>query len=175
MLSTAIFYLTHAPKHAIIPHLYHVKISDGGVQIMLEIKEQKLVLTGPKGIIKLNTDDEIVKKLSMLYEGECEGLDVSKISAKFGFSRQRYYQLLHKLQTEGAQALKSLKTGPQINFRRTDEVIRQSIRYKFLDPEATAEVIAQKLVQSGFHISIRSIERIISDYGLQKKTLHAQP
>jgi hypothetical protein len=30
-------------------------------------------------------------------------------------------------------------------------------------------VIAQKLVQCGFAISTRSVERVISEYGLQKK------
>lgn len=139
---------------------------------MLEIRKQKLVLTGPKGTIPLQIDDEITRKLSMLFEGECEGLGVSEASTKFGFSRQRYYQLLHKLQTEGAGALKNKKTGPQANYIRTDEVIRQSIRHRFLDPEASPSVIAQKLIQSGYRVSIRTIERIISEYGLQKKTLH---
>jgi hypothetical protein len=35
----------------------------------------------------------------------------------------------------------------------------------------SAEVIAQKLRQTGFVISTRSVERVIEDYGLQKKTL----
>jgi hypothetical protein len=36
---------------------------------------------------------------------------------------------------------------------------------------ATAQVIAQKLQQTGHVISIRSVKRVIADYGLQKKTL----
>jgi len=139
---------------------------------MLEIKEQKLVLTGPNGTIPLEIEDEIVRKLSMLFEGECEGIEISKIVTKYGFSRARYYQLLHKLQTEGAEALKSKKTGPQSNYVRTDEIIRQTIRHRFLDPKASVPVIAQKLIQSGCHVSIRTVERIICEYGLQKKTLH---
>jgi hypothetical protein len=50
-------------------------------------------------------------------------------------------------------------------------LVRQVIRYRFLDPEASADVIAQKLRQTGFVISTRSVERVIGDYGLQKKTL----
>ena len=34
-----------------------------------------------------------------------------------------------------------------------------------------ADVIAQKLRQTGFPISTRSVERVIGDFGLQKKTL----
>ncbi len=138
---------------------------------MTEIEDDKLILTGPKGRIHLQTDDELLRKLSMLFEGECEGLGVSKASTKFGYSRQRYYQLLEKLRKEGTLALKNKKTGPRSNYRRTGEVVRQIIRHRFLDPDASAKVIAQKFNQAGYQVSIRSIERVISEYGLQKKTL----
>ena len=59
--------------------------------------------------------------------------------------------------------------------RRTGELVRQVIRHRFLDPDATAEVIAQKLRQSGLPISNRSVERVIAEYGLQKKTLSMPP
>lgn len=138
---------------------------------MINIDKEELVLTGPKGEIPLKVDDEITKKLSMLFEGECEGIGAGVAAAKFGFTRQRYYQLLRQFQNQGAEALKSKKTGPQNNYRRSDEVVRQIIRHRFLDPDATLPVIAQKLNQCGFCVSIRSVERVISQYGLQKKTL----
>ena len=53
--------------------------------------------------------------------------------------------------------------------------MRHVIRHRFLDPDASAAVIAQKLVQTGVVLSIRSVERIIQDYGLQKKTLPMPP
>ena len=49
------------------------------------------------------------------------------------------------------------------------------IRHRFLDPDASAEVIAQKLRQTGFAISTRSVQRVIDEYGLQKKTLPMSP
>jgi hypothetical protein len=49
------------------------------------------------------------------------------------------------------------------------------IRHRFLDPEASAGVIAQKLRQTGFVISTRSVERAIADFGLQKQTLSVPP
>jgi hypothetical protein len=67
--------------------------------------------------------------------------------------------------------LLSQRTGPKSNYRRTEEVVGQVIRHRFLDPEASPEVIAQKLHQTGHGLSIRSIQRTIADYGLQKKTL----
>ena len=72
--------------------------------------------------------------------------------------------------------LQGHKPGPKRNYVRTDdEVVRQVIRHRFLDPDATVEVIAQKLGQAGFPVSIRSVVRVIEEYGLQKKTLSLPP
>ena len=81
--------------------------------------------------------------------------------------------MLKLYEERGALALQSQRTGPKCNYRRTDEIVRQIIRHRFLDPESSAEVIAQKLNQTDHSLSVRSIERVIADYGLQKKTLRA--
>jgi transposase len=107
----------------------------------------------------------------MLIEGECEGLGSSHAAQKYGYTKQRYFQLLHAYQELGAAALLSKPRGPKRNYRRTPEVQRQVIRHRFLDPDATPDVIAQKLRQTGLRIHTRSVERVIADYGLQKKTL----
>ena len=65
--------------------------------------------------------------------------------------------------------MKNKKTGPKTKYRMTDEIIRQVIRHKFLDSDVSPDVITQKLQQRGFKISKRSVERIIQEYGLQKK------
>ena len=136
---------------------------------MIIEENNKFILTGPGGKIVLNVHDEVIWKFGMLYEGECEGVGATKAAKKFGYTRQRYYQLLNTLVNEGVCALKSKKSGPQKNYRRTDEVVRQLIRHRFLDPDASAEVIAQKMSQCGLTISIRTVERVITQYGLQKK------
>jgi transposase len=120
-------------------------------------------------------DDQITFKLAMLFEGQCEGLGPIKAAEKFGYTRQRYYQILRQFMDQGAEGLKRGKTGPKKNYRRTDEVVRQVIRYRFLDPNISPEVIAQKLNQNGYLIAARSVERVISDYGLQKKTPSLSP
>ena len=48
-------------------------------------------------------------------------------------------------------------------------------RFLFLDPEASPEVITQRLQQTHFRISLRSVHRIIADYGLQKKLYALNP
>ena len=137
---------------------------------MIEIDNATLYLSGPEGSLPVREDDEITLKLAMLFEGQCEGLGPGEAAKKFGFTRQRYYQILQQFIEKGAEGLKGLKPGPKGNYRRTDEVTRQIIRYKFLDPQVSPEVISQKLNQNGFPIAIRSVERVITEYGLQKKT-----
>jgi hypothetical protein len=138
---------------------------------MLRSDESGVFLQGPHGALPVAQDDEITFKLAMLFEGECEGLGPIAAARKFGFSKQRYFQLLHAFCQMGALALQSSKRGPKTNYRRTDEVVRQVIRYLFLDPDVSAEVIGQKLRQTGHVVSTRSVERVIAAYGLQKKTL----
>jgi len=139
---------------------------------MLSIQGTKRALHGPQGTLEVLERDEITFKLAMLFEGECEGVGPSAAARKFGYSKQRYFQLLHAFRERGAMGLKSDKRGPKTNYRRTDEVVRQVIRHRFLDPDASAQVIAQKLVQGGWSISLRSVERVIAEFGLQKKTTH---
>ena len=132
---------------------------------------EKLALIGKGGPLPVKADDEITRKLLMLIEGECEGLGPTRAAQKFGFSKQRYFQLREAFALHGALALQSQKRGPKTRYRRTAEIIRQVIRHRFLDREASAEVIAQKLSQSEWQISIRSVQRVIEEFGLQKKTL----
>lgn len=137
---------------------------------MIKIQEGVASLDGPAGSLAVREDDEITLKLAMLVEGQCEGLGSTEAAKKFGYTRQRYYQILDLFKRDGARALQSHKTGPKCHYRRTHEVVRQIIRYRFLDPNVSPEVIAQKLNQNGFPIAIRSVERVLAEYGLQKKT-----
>jgi hypothetical protein len=107
----------------------------------------------------------------MLIQGECEGQGATQAAQKFKFSRQRYYQLLSLFEQRGAPGLALENPGPKTDYRRTEQMVRLVIRHRFLDPDASAAVIAQKLRQAGNAIGQRSVERIIADFGLQKKTL----
>lgn len=128
-------------------------------------------LVGEQGSLDVDANDEITSKLAMLIEGECEGLGPSQAAQKYGFSKQRYFQLRDAYHKQGALGLQSKPRGPKTNYRRSSELVRQVIRHRFLDPKASADVIAQKLRQSGLTVSTRSVERVIAEFGLQKKTL----
>jgi len=125
--------------------------------------DQKQTLVGPGGSLLVPPQDEITRKLAMLVEGECEGRGPLRAAEKFGYSKQRYFQLRQAFQERGALALQSRRRGPKSNYRRTEEVVRQVIRHRFLDPEASAQVIGQKLRPAGQPVSTRRVERVIED------------
>jgi transposase len=127
-------------------------------------------IIGPTGELPVLPDDLVVSRLAMLIEGQCEGLGAAQAAEKLDLTKQRYFQLLKLYREQGSAGLQAHKPGPKRNYVRTDEVVRQVIRHRFLDPEASPAVIAQKLTQAGRPISIRSVERVIEQFGLQKKT-----
>lgn len=139
----------------------------------VELPERRIV--GPAGQLVLLADDLVAQRFLMLVEGQCEGLGADAAAAKYGLSKPRYFQLLKGYRDLGVDALRAGKRGPKTKHARTDEVVRQVIRHRFLDPDASADVIAQKLRQSGLTLSARSVERIIEQFGLQKKTLSLPP
>jgi hypothetical protein len=114
--------------------------------------------------------DNLAMKFAMLFEGHCT-VGVKAAIQKYGYTEQRYYQLLNDYLQGGSHALIDKKPGSNKQPVRTENVVNQIIRLRFLDPFASAGVISQKLNQIGFKVSRRSVERTITDYGLQKKRI----
>lgn len=137
---------------------------------MLVFDRDQHRLVGPHGSLPVLKEDDITRKLAMLIEGECDALGSRQAAETFGFSKSRDSQIRQTFRLHGAKALASKKRGPKRPYRRTQEVTRHVIRHRFLDPDATAEVIAQTIRQTGLTISTRSVERVIEDLGLHKKT-----
>jgi len=137
---------------------------------MLRLDTQQGRLVGPAGSLDVSAHDEVTRKLAMLIAGECLGLGSAQAAEAFGYTRQRYFQLRDAFSRQGAAALVNHAPGPGRHYRRTEEAVRQAVRHRFLDPDASPEVIAQKLTQGGLPISTRSVERVIEHFGLQKKT-----
>jgi hypothetical protein len=135
----------------------------------------KKSFTGSHGSLVIAHNDEVSLKLAMLIEGECGEKSPIKIARKYGFSRQRYFQLRAAFREKGAMGLVSRKRGPKSNYRRTGELLCQVIRHRFLDPDASSEIITQKLRQCGFVNSKRTVDRVFSEFGLQKKTIQVSP
>ncbi len=119
--------------------------------------------------LNIREDDKVARKLLVLVEGTF-GIGVGRALEKYGYTEPRFYQLKKDFLENGSDALVDRKRGPKTNHVRKESVDMQIIRMKFLDPDCSARVIAQKLSQSGTKISLRSVERTITQYGLQKKT-----
>ena len=154
-----------------ICYLTMPRLSDTLPPPMITFSFEESALLGDAGSLAVLPDDVVTYKLAMLLEGECAGLGPSAAARKYDYTKARYFQIKARFLQQGALGLQDLPRGPKTNYRRTDELVRQVIRYRFLDPDGSAAVIAQKLHQHQYAISRRSIERVIADYGLQKKTL----
>lgn len=137
---------------------------------MITNDKKTVWLKGPHGALPIQTADLVAVRFAMLYEGQCTTLGPERAAEKYGYTRQRFYQLLKAYSTHGSDALVPKKTGPKTKSIRTENVVNQIIRHRFLDPDASAGVIAQKLQQVGITISKRSVEMTITEQGLQKKT-----
>jgi len=142
---------------------------------MFDYDPQKSVLIGPGGALQIPQGDQASLKMAMLLQGECTEIGPRQAAKIFQYSKSRYYQIRDTFIQKGVEALINKKTGPKCNYRRTPEVTKLVIRARFLDPNCSAEVIASKLRQDGYQIAIRSVERIINEFGLQKKTPHTIP
>lgn len=129
----------------------------------------EVVVEGQDGSITVSQDDETAWKLMMLMEGECTHATRKEAASRYGYCSSHYYTVRTAYNEEGSDGLRSKKRGPKTNYRRGGEAARQIIRYRFLNPDVSPELIGQKLRQNGFQISNRSVYRVIEDYGLKKK------
>ncbi len=139
--------------------------------VQIYIETMKIIINGIKGKdFVIDEKDSLCRKLAMLIEGHCT-IGVQASIQKYGYTEQRYYQLLKKYSEGGARALLEKKPGSDKQPVRTRDTLNQIIRLRFLDPFASSDIIAQKLKQTGHRVSKRSVERTITEYGLQKKRM----
>lgn len=125
-----------------------------------------------QGTISLTVSpkDTVAWKLLMLFDAASgDKARIEDIAKKYGYTREHFYVIKKTFETKGSQGLMDKPQGPKRNYRLTKEIEKQIIRHRFLDPEASSEVITQKMQQAGYVISQRSVERAINEWGLQKK------
>src|SRR5258708_9148929 len=120
---------------------------------MVQWNDKDSLLQGLQGSLAVRPDDEVVYKLMMLIEGDCEGLGPLQAAKKYGYSKQRYFQIRTAFVKRGSAALLSRKRGPKTNSRRTGEHIRQIIPHRFLDPDASPAAIPHPLRHTALPIT----------------------
>lgn len=129
-----------------------------------------IFIQGLKKDFPVDSDDKLAVKMAMLFEGRCT-IGVKEAVKKYGYTEQSYYQLLKKYKEKGAGGLIDKKRGSHKQPVRTGELTDQIVRMRFLDPLASTDVLTQKLKQLGYKVGKRSVERTITELGLQKKRM----
>ncbi len=132
-------------------------------------------IRGPGGALSLRRDDEAAVDLLMLVEGETSGRDLEEVLTEFGRSRSTYYEKLRRFRQAGLEGLLSRPPGPRSPWRRPIEVVRFIVTTRLRHPERTATAIAEDLARLGHSVSVRSVERTLSQFGLTRAPVRAGP
>ena len=125
-------------------------------------------IRGPGGALPLRPDDEAVLDLVMLIEGETSGRPLEQVLAEFGRSRSTYYEKLRRFRELGLEGLLARPPGPRGPWRRPMEVIRFIVMARLREPERSAQAICEDLGRLGHPVSVRSVERTLTQFGLTR-------
>ncbi len=128
------------------------------------------IFEGPQGHFMVEAKDREALDLLMLYEGETSDISITELCRQYGYkSTESYYHKLSAFQKEGMKGLWRSRRGPRTNYRRTDEAVQRAIALRFEFPEKNAAEIQKMLQAEGFSLSVRSVERIFTSYGIGLK------
>jgi len=130
-------------------------------------------IKGPGGTLPLRPDDEAVVDLVMLIDGETSGRDLDDVLRQYSRSRSTYYEKLRRFREQGVEGLLARPPGPKSPWRRPIEVVRYVVTTRLRHPEKSAASIAEDLERLGHPVSIRSVERTLSQFGLTRP--HPRP
>jgi len=125
-------------------------------------------IRGPGGVLHLRPEDEAALDLVMLIEGETSGLALDEVLQRHGRSRSTYYEKLRRFREQGLEGLLARPPGPRSPWRRPLEVVRFIVRTRLRHPDRSAVVIAEELARAGHAVSVRSVERTLTQFGLTR-------
>jgi len=126
------------------------------------------VIRGPAGTLPLRSDDEASSDLLMLIDGETSGRPLDEVLSQFGRSRSTYYEKLRRFREQGVEGLLERPPGPRSSWRRPLEVVRFIVRTRLSKPTRSAALIAGDLLRLGHAVSVRSVERTLTQFGLTR-------
>ncbi|HEY6006334.1 MAG TPA: helix-turn-helix domain-containing protein [Anaeromyxobacter sp.] len=128
----------------------------------------KREIKGPGGSLRLTDRDSAVVDLLMLIEGETSGRELEEVLTEFGRSRSTYYEKLRRFMDEGLEGLLDRPPGPRTPWRRPLEVVRFIVTARLKHPDRSAVTIAEDLKRLGHCVSVRSVERTLTQFGLTR-------
>jgi transposase len=104
----------------------------------------------------------------MLIDGETSGRPLDEVLSEFGRSRSTYYEKLRRFREQGVEGLLERPPGPRSSWRRPLEVVRFIVRARLSKPNRSAALIAGDLLRQGHAVSVRSVERTLTQFGLTR-------
>lgn len=125
-------------------------------------------IRGPGGVLHVRPDDEAALDLLMLIEGETSGRSLDEVLQEHGRSRSTYYEKLRRFREEGLDGLHAKPPGPRTPWRRPIEIQQFVVSTRIRHPEQSAADIAAALERLGHRISVRSVERTLSQFGVTR-------
>jgi transposase len=126
-------------------------------------------IRGPGGVLPLRSEDEPARDLHMLIVGETSGRQLDEVLLEFGRSRSTYYEKLRRFREQGLEGLLPQPPGPRNAWRRPIEVVRFIVRARLRNPERGAPDIASDLGRMGHIVSVRTVERTLTQFGLTRR------
>ena len=125
-------------------------------------------IKGPGGSLPLRPGDEAALDLVMLIEGETSGRALDDVLADYGRSRSTYYEKLRRFREQGLEGLLSRPPGPRTAWRRPIEVVRYVVTTRLRHPDRSPAAIVAELASLGHSVSVRSVERTLTQFGLTR-------
>ena len=132
-------------------------------------------IRGPGGSLQLRPGDEASSDLVMLIEGETSGRPLDQVLVEFGRSRSTYYEKLRRFREQGLEGLLSRPPGPRTPWRRPLEVVRFIVTTRLRHPDKGAAAIADDLLRLGHAVSVRTVERTLTQFGLTRPPRPPRP
>jgi len=126
-------------------------------------------------VLPLPASDEAALDLVMLIEGETSGRPLDDVLAQYGRSRSTYYEKLRRFREDGVEGLLARPPGPRRAWRRPLEVVRFIVTTRLRHPDRGAAAIAEDLLSLGHSVSVRSVERTLTQFGLTRRGPSAGP
>ncbi|HTN51540.1 MAG TPA: helix-turn-helix domain-containing protein [Anaeromyxobacter sp.] len=125
-------------------------------------------IRGPGGSLPVRLEDEAAVDLAMLIDGETSGRSLDEVLTDYGRSRSTYYEKLRRFRESGLEGLQARPPGPRGPWRRPLEVVRFIVTARLRHPERGAAAIAEDLTRLGHAVSVRSVERTLTQFGLTR-------
>lgn len=130
---------------------------------------------------KINEWEELVRQDKVLIKFEMLrryyfGESPCNFCEDYGYAVSGFYTIHNQFKEKGWKALID-KRGGAYHVKRTEEVDKETIVLKVINPDRSNESIAEELRSRGIaDISTRTVDRVLEDHGLNnlKKTTQKQ-